>query len=377
VEAESGDEALGDGLTCFIISPIGNKLAPPGTGERSIYEDSIQMWEDVFQPAAEQFGMMAIRADTISETGEIPEQICVLLRDADVVIADLTGGNPNVMYELGLRHTRDKLTVPVGEHARLPFDINTIRTVQFKRTESGRIELRRALVDMLREGLSGKRSPVTATRVWMANPAEPSIAGAVLASLEKSTDPEAEPIELGFLDVLAEGERAMTEVTAVIERASAAIAAMGTIYTLGAEDVGRSDASGKGFAGRLIAAKKLADELSPPADEYEEASSEYVELLNLVDAEIKYLVGSVKGGQTPLDDVRGFLTSVVELADIVVDQNVPVMTTFRESNKTTSKISRVLQPVTRKVDRSILRFLNGAEVTDGWRKAIEDLPEWS
>ena len=78
------------------------------------------MWENVFEPACQRFGMQPLRADKLPQPGEITDQVFGLLRDADVVIADLTGGNANVMYELGLRHTKDKLTVHIGEYERLP-----------------------------------------------------------------------------------------------------------------------------------------------------------------------------------------------------------------------------------------------------------------
>ncbi len=161
------DEALpGEGMTCFVIGPIGSRLAPIGAPGRSQYEDSAQLWEYLFEPACARMGLSPVRADKIAEPGEITEQIFVLLRDADVVIADLTGGNANVTYELGLRHTRDKMTVQVGEYERLPFDINTIRTIQFRRTEAGLVDAREALVDALTAAIQGRRSPVTATRVW-------------------------------------------------------------------------------------------------------------------------------------------------------------------------------------------------------------------
>ena len=67
-----------------------------------------------------------MRADGLLRAGEITEQVFRRLRDDDVVIADLTGANPNVMYELGLRHTREKVTLQVGEYGRLPFDVNVI-----------------------------------------------------------------------------------------------------------------------------------------------------------------------------------------------------------------------------------------------------------
>jgi hypothetical protein len=128
------------------------------------------LWEYVVEPACSAHNLDPVRADKIAHPGEITEQIFRLLRDADVVIADLTGGNPNVMYELGLRHTRDKITVQLGENERLPFDINTIRTIRFRRTERGLVEARDLLIEVLGAALDGSGSPVTATRVWSEAP---------------------------------------------------------------------------------------------------------------------------------------------------------------------------------------------------------------
>ena len=69
------------------------------------------MFEDLGTPACTAFGPEAVRADMISCTGEISEQIFRELRDCTVVIADLTGANPNVMYEPGLRHNTGRVTI--------------------------------------------------------------------------------------------------------------------------------------------------------------------------------------------------------------------------------------------------------------------------
>jgi hypothetical protein len=103
--AISGDADEAKDLTCFVISPIGDRDADASSPERRIYEDALQVLEEVIQPACAGFGIPVVRADRISRPGEITEQIYRHLRDAHLVIADLTGANPNVMYELGLRHT--------------------------------------------------------------------------------------------------------------------------------------------------------------------------------------------------------------------------------------------------------------------------------
>lgn len=93
---------------CFVVGPIGDKLAPPYSEGRHQYEQAIQIWDYVIEPAFQALNIQPVRADKIDESGEITEQVCQRLRDDDLVIADVTDGNPNVMYELGLRHTKNK-----------------------------------------------------------------------------------------------------------------------------------------------------------------------------------------------------------------------------------------------------------------------------
>lgn len=59
------------------------------------------------------------------------------------------------------------------------------------------------------------------------------------------------------------------------------------------------------------------------------------------------------------------------------DENVVVLTAMRQSNKEVAKIAGVLQPVCRRTDKAILRFMNGADVIASWRDSIESFPGWS
>ena len=94
--------------TCFVIGPIGDELAPIGDPDRERWEQATETWEKVIEPACVELGLVPVRADKIAKVGEITEQVFRLIRDSDLVIADVTGGNPNVMYELGLRHTLER-----------------------------------------------------------------------------------------------------------------------------------------------------------------------------------------------------------------------------------------------------------------------------
>jgi len=130
---------------CFVIGPIGSEHAPIGSQEREVYEVSIEIYEKVIIAACQARGITAERSDTIAQPGEVNDQILSRLRDEPLVIADLTGSNPNVMYELGWRHSFGKPTIHVAEYGRLPFDVSTHRTIQFTRTPAGLVDGRKRL----------------------------------------------------------------------------------------------------------------------------------------------------------------------------------------------------------------------------------------
>jgi hypothetical protein len=85
----------------------------------------------IIVPAARECGYETIRADSISEPGMITSQVIQHLLDDALVIADLTGRNPNVFYELAIRHAIRKPIVQIiqlGES--IPFDVAQSRTIQ-------------------------------------------------------------------------------------------------------------------------------------------------------------------------------------------------------------------------------------------------------
>ena len=93
-----------DPKICFVIAPIDAE----GSETR---RRSDQVLNHIISPAAEECGYETIRADNISEPGIITSQIIQHLLEDSLVIADLTGRNPNVFYELAIRHAIKKSVV--------------------------------------------------------------------------------------------------------------------------------------------------------------------------------------------------------------------------------------------------------------------------
>lgn len=108
---------------CFIIAPIGE-------AESETRKRSDQVLKHVISPAAVECGYTATRADQISEPGIITSQVIQHIVDDPLVIADLTERNPNVFYELAIRHAiRKPLVQLIKKGEQIPFDVAGTRTI--------------------------------------------------------------------------------------------------------------------------------------------------------------------------------------------------------------------------------------------------------
>lgn len=111
------------GKECFIICPIGEEETP--TRKRSD-----QLLRHLYEPVANKCGYETVRADKISKPGIITRQIIERIIESPLVIADLTDHNPNVLYELALRHAiRKPLVQVIQKGQQLPFDIAATRVI--------------------------------------------------------------------------------------------------------------------------------------------------------------------------------------------------------------------------------------------------------
>lgn len=114
----------GYGSICFYITPIGSE----GSEQRK-HADFFM--EYVVAPALKEFDLRVVRADQIGKPGMIGKQVLEHILHARLVIADLSFHNPNVFYELCLRHATRLPTVQIIRASEgVPFDIEQYRTVK-------------------------------------------------------------------------------------------------------------------------------------------------------------------------------------------------------------------------------------------------------
>jgi hypothetical protein len=109
--------------TCFVMSPIDDERS-------SVRKRSDVIMKYLIRPVCEKTGYMPQRADEIEEPGMISKKIIRNILTSDLVIADLTGHNPNVFYELAIRHISGKPTIQlIEQNEKIPFDIAGLSTI--------------------------------------------------------------------------------------------------------------------------------------------------------------------------------------------------------------------------------------------------------
>tara|TARA_R110000824_G_scaffold390760_4_gene587615 strand:- start:34548 stop:35660 length:1113 start_codon:yes stop_codon:yes gene_type:complete len=124
--------------TCFVMMPFGPWF--------DLY------YKEIYVPAIKEAGFEPIRADELFHTGSVVEQIWEQIEKAKLLVADLSGKNPNVFYELGLSHAAKKPVIfTASEVDDVPFDLRHLRVIIYDiREPDWANKLRKSVTDYLR-----------------------------------------------------------------------------------------------------------------------------------------------------------------------------------------------------------------------------------
>ncbi len=174
---------------CFCISEFG--------ADEAARVERKQTLKHLVRKVLEPLGYEVQRADDIDDMGQITHQIIERLLDDDLVVADLTGLNPNVFYELAVRHAARKPVVTLmtfGET--LPFDLKDVRTVFYDLHDPDKLEAAQAelklKVKATEQNPADIRNPITVARdvslLQESDDPETQERGAVLSAVNELKD---------------------------------------------------------------------------------------------------------------------------------------------------------------------------------------------
>ena len=130
---------------CFVIMPF-------SATKRCTTEEWTEIFENVHKPAiiGSRLGYKCERSKI--RTGSFIKDILMQLNQADVVLADLTDMNPNVFYELGVRHTLRTRTILVSQTMDdVPSDLKQYGVITYNTTPNGVTEYKKKISKILKD----------------------------------------------------------------------------------------------------------------------------------------------------------------------------------------------------------------------------------
>ncbi|MEJ7759556.1 MAG: hypothetical protein WKF55_08165 [Gemmatimonadaceae bacterium] len=111
--------------TCFVVMPI----TDPTPYEQGHFR---RVYEHIIKPSCARAGFDATRSDDVERTNHIILDVLRRVLQADVVLCDLSGRNPNVLYELGVRQAFNKPVVLIKDsQTERIFDIQGLRDIEY------------------------------------------------------------------------------------------------------------------------------------------------------------------------------------------------------------------------------------------------------
>jgi len=129
---------------CFVLMPFSDPFN--------------KYYEVIIAPAIESCGIRSERADSLFGPANIVFDIWEGIKRARILIAELTGRNPNVMYELGLAHAIEKPVILLTQDINdVPFDLRSLRCIVYNTKEPEwanklRDEITKYITVLLQEG---------------------------------------------------------------------------------------------------------------------------------------------------------------------------------------------------------------------------------
>lgn len=312
--------------------------------------------------ALDEAGYTFFRADDIRNQQNILRDIVTAIETSDLVLADLTGANANVYYELGIAHALGKpvilLTQSISE---LPFDLRAYRVVaystHFAVVQKAREELV-ALARGARDGTVVFGSPITDFLSRM-----PAPGATVLARSREAS--EAAEEEAGFIDHLVNVENGFEQLTENVAEIGTRTEAIGAETESLTEQISAATANPSSGTSRHLQnlMRGHADKLIQYVGALTRANVQYSEILGRTENSLE---GVISAQEPETEDAKEQLASFLDVLAGVEESAMSSRSAFARLADTMDalpKIERHLTRATRQCSVELRRYVDNVDQT--------------
>lgn len=222
---------------------------------------SAVLHEEIVRPVCEQLGLALLRAGSLAEAGLPLEQLLHLLTEADVVVADLSGSDPELAFAFGARHALGRRTVHITQDAECRPAPGTVLHLAFPLHPGGTATARRQLLDAL-----------AADPLRTDGPIETGSETEVEGSQDENLP--------GMFDLIAEAETQMEALADDIADVDAAMSDLSELMMLLGEEMTQANHSGAPASKKMAVVNRLAKAIEGPTGELEAAADRFVERMH-------------------------------------------------------------------------------------------------
>lgn len=176
----------------------------------------------------------------------------------------------------------------------------------------------------------------------------------------------------GQLDILEAGEAAFERLGARLNEVPTVITIMGQQAEHATKELARSDEQGKGFAGRLTVARRLAKQLEEQAGPLEQLASGYLQDILAVDSMVNIILETLRDQPSQVDEMAEFLDSIEQLTG-PAEEGLSSLSDLAQTLRDNAKWSKDLRRPSNRIERALRQMADTRTLFRQWQAQINDL----
>ena len=261
--------------------------------------DPEAVYLEFIKPALERAGLEVARADDIQHQANILAIVIERIFSSDLIVADLTGSNPNVFYELGVAHALEKPVVLITQNVEeIPFDLKPYRLLKYDPRLGYIKKAEEALTECAKGFLKGELrfgNPVTDFRNAEGNSKQSTV---FIPSDEVKSD------DRGFLDHVVAVNNGYRRITDIMEGAATNQSEL-TISLKAATkkftEIQKNPSAPSAPQAAQHVARRLSDQVAQFNDRLEHASMEYSHVMDHIENSLEFIAAFQREYSKPRD----------------------------------------------------------------------------